>query len=311
LRYDPLENKMAEEDRVWAETIAGDDTDKLEALKGFENPGALFDAHQSLVNADWRDGIAGDDDKFKSQLERYTTPLEFGASWREQRSTISAGKYSQPLAEGATDDDIKAYREANGIPLESSGYMENLPEGMVVGEGDKEIMGSVMEMLHGYNVKPEVGHGLIKWYNGFAEDQQDTIAETDATHHQETEDKLRETWGSDYRANINLVGALIESSFDKEVKEAFLNARDDEGRAIMNIPGIVTGLAEMSRKLNPVAQLTAPTGDPAQTLNDEIAKIEKFMRDKRSEYMKDEPMQKRLRELYDIRTKHEETHKVA
>lgn len=303
---------MAED--AWYGELAGDNTDRAEQLGKFESSDAFFEAFDKgneALNFDFREGLAGDDDKFKSTLERYSTLADVGNAFREQRTTISAGNYLKPLAENATDDDVKAYREANGVPLESSGYMDNLPDGMVIGEGDKDIMADFMGALHKHNVKPEVAHEVINWYNNFAEEQQDNIAETDAAHKQEYEDTLRQTWGSDYRANTNLVGALIESTFNAESKEAFLNARDGEGRGIMNNPGIVAGLAEISRKLNPVAQLTPPTGDPAQTLNDEIAKIEKFMRDKRSEYMKDEPMQKRLRELYEIRTQHEETHKVA
>ncbi len=302
------------EDEQWYGGLAGDNTDRAEQLGKFESADAFFesvDKGNEALNFDFREGLAGDDDKFKSTLERYSTLADVGNAFREQRTTISAGNYLKPLPDNATDDDVKAYREANGVPLESSGYFDNMPEGMVVGEGDKEIMADFMGSLHKHNVKPEVAHEVINWYNNFAEEQQDNIAETDAAHKQEYEDTLRETWGSDYRANTNLVGALIESTFNAESKEAFLNARDGEGRGIMNNPGIVAGLAEISRKLNPVAQLTAPTGDPAQTLNDEIAKIEKFMRDKRSEYNKDEPMQKRLRELYEIRTQHEATHKVA
>ena len=74
----------------------------------------------------------------------------------------------------------------------------------------------------------------------------------------------------------------------------------------MNIPGVLQGLAEISRKLNPVNQLVPKTGGTAQqTLEDEITDIEKFMRDDRKAYNKDERAQARLRDLYQIRLDHE------
>ena len=257
-------------------------------------------------NANWRDAFAGEDDKFKSQLERYNSPEDLGKAFREQRATISSGNLKQTPDENATPEDLAAFRAANGIPAEASGYLENLPEGLVLGEEDKEIFENFSGAMHEMNVEPQVMHKVIDWYNGFAEDQQDAMAELDNGHHQETEDQLRTEWGTDYRANINLVGSLIETTFGEENASAILNARDAEGRALMNIPGVLQGLADISRQLNPVAQLAPSTGRTAdQTLEDEIGELEKFMKDDRKAYNKDEKSQARLRELYQIRIDHE------
>lgn len=285
--------------------MAGDNVERLEGLNKFDTQDAFFEHYDGMVNHNWRDDFAGDDDKFKSTLERFNTPADMGNAYREAQGLIRSGSSRTPPAEGADEADVKAFREANGIPLEASGYMDNLPDGLVVGEEDREIMGDFMGVLHGMNVDPKVGHAVIDWYNNFTEQAQDDLADNDSSHHQETEDQLRQSWGGDYRANINLIGALIDSTFGSEHKEVILNARDPDGRAIMNIPGVLEGLAELSRKVNPVAQLAPSGGDPAQTLNTEIAELEKYMRADRPAYNKDEPAQARLRQLYDIRIKHE------
>jgi len=306
---DPITNPITDPGEPdWFKDMVTDDTppERVEFLKSFDTQEALFESAQTAQNANWRDAFAGDDEKFKSQLERYNTPADLGNAFREQRATISGGNLKTGLAEGATEDDIKAYRETNGIPLESDGYLENLPEGLVLGEDDKEIFADFAGAMHEMNVEPAVMHKVIDWYNGFAEDQQDTLAEIDHSHHQETEDALRTEWGTDYRANINLVGSLIESTFGEENANALLNARDAEGRAIMNIPGVLEGLANLSRKINPVAQLAPKSGrTPDQTLEDEIGEIEKYMKEDRAKYNKDEKAQARLRELYQIRIDHE------
>lgn len=306
---DPITNPISDPiEPDWFKDMVDDKTppERVEFLKSFDTQDALIDSAQTAQNANWRDAFAGEDDKFKSQLERYSTPEDLGKAFREQRSTISSGNLRPTPDENATPEDLAAFRSANNIPAESSGYLENLPEGLVLGEEDKEIFENFAGAMHEMNVEPAVMHKVIDWYNGFAEDQQDTMAEMDNGHHQETEDALRTEWGTDYRANINLVGSLIEGTFSEENASAILNARDAEGRAIMNIPGVLEGLASIQRQLNPVARIAPATGRTAdQTLEDEITDIEKFMRDDRDKYNKDEKSQARLRELYQIRIDHE------
>ena len=310
---DPITNPISDPSEPdWFKDMVNDDTppERVEFLKSFDTQDALIDSAQTAKDANWRDDFARDaegniDDKFKSQLERYGSPADAGKAFREQRATISGGTYKTAPGADATEDDIKAYREANNIPAEAAGYLDNLPEGLVVGEADKELMTDFLGSMHTLNAPPEYAHAAIEWYNGFAEDQQDQAAEIDHEHHQETEDTLRQEWGSDYRANINLIGALLDQTFGEENRDVLMNARDEGGRAIMNIPGVLAGLADISRKMNPVAAIAPKTGLSAQeTLEDEIKGIEDFMRKDRKAYNKDEKQQARLRELYDIRIKH-------
>jgi hypothetical protein len=302
------------DDGHWADSLITDDTPEAHAtaLKGFETQEDLNNAFLGSLDKNWREDFARGEDgevdtKFLSSLERYENPRALGSAFREQRSTISSGQYKQAPGPDASEDDVKHFREANGIPLESDGYLENLPDGLVLGEDDKEIFSNFAGAMHEMNVEPAVMHKVIEWYNGFAEQEQDALAAMDNEHHQATEDQLRQDWGSDYRANINLVGALIETTFGEEIAPSILNARDQEGRAIMNIPGVLEGLATISRQLNPVAAIAPQTGrTAAETMEEEIEGIEKFMRTNRAEYNKDQKMQDRLKELYQIRIDHAE-----
>lgn len=294
-------NTVVNDEGHWAESLVGDNAERLEALKSFETPDAFFNAYDEAANKDWRKEIAGDDDKFLSNLQRFENPVAFGNSFREAQQTIRSGQLQKPLAEGATEEDIKAYREANGIPLEPAGYLQNLPEGLVIGEDDKEILGDFMGVLHSKNVAPDVAHEIIGWYNQFAENEQAALAEMDEQQLQETTDQLRQDWGSDYRANINLVNGLLSSTFGEEAAKQLINGRFGDGRAFMNDPAVLQGLAALARKVNPVAQLTGNQGDPTMALNDEISQLEKYMRENRTAYNSDEKAQARLRELYEIR----------
>lgn len=300
-----VDNPMNTDDS-WKESLAGDDTTRMEALSGFQSPDDLFNSLSESQNFDWRSAAAGDDDKFKSQLERFDSLGSFANSFREAQQKISSGQLKDQLPANATDDQIKHYREANGIPLEPNGYTENLPDGLVLGEEDKEIFSSFAEALHSVNAPPEIAHKAIEWYNNFAEQQQDAMAEIDHEHHMATEDELRRDWGGDYRQNINIVGALVEKTFGKEGKNVILNARGPDGRAVMNNPEVLKGLAELAREvMHPMSIPGQQGNDAQQTVDDEIAEIEKVMREDRQAYNRDEKMQARLRQLYDIRAKHQ------
>lgn len=289
----------------WIDTLAGDNTEIREQLSNFDSKDAFLSDYTSAKNADWRDGIAGEDEKFKSTLERFKSPGDFGNAFREAQQTIRSGQFKQPPGEDATPEQIASFREANNIPQEAAGYLENLPDGLVLGDEDKELFTDFLGAIHEVNADPAIAHKAVEWYNGFKEKEQDYLASTDAAQHQETEDQLRQEWGGDYRQNINLVGAFLEKTFGAEVKEVLMDARGPDGRAIMNHIGVLQGLADQARAtLHPMQLAGQSAGDAMKATDDEIAEIEKVMRENRAAYNKDEAMQARLRDLYEIRSKH-------
>ena len=302
---------MAENDTAWRDEIAGDGEDaaaRLEILQGFDTPTALFDAHQTQANVNWRDAFVPEEDEggaVAAQMERFKAPADFGNSYREAQATLSSNKQSVPLPENATEDDILAFRTTNELPLEAKDYLENLPDGLVLGEDDTEIAEAFMGALHGQFAPAKYGHALIGAYNEFKEKGQAAEAEMDNTQHAETTTALREDWGTDYRANINIAQAWMEKTFGKEGKEQLLHGRFQDGRGFMNDPTILKAFVEIARSMDPLAPIVPTDTSAVTTMNDEIAEIEKFMRTDRTAYNKDEKKQARLRELYDIRTKHD------
>lgn len=278
---------------------------RREMLSGYDTQDAFFDAHHAAVNADWRDPIAGDDDKFKSTLGRYATPADFGNAHREAVQKIRAGDIG-PSAPGpeATDEDLKSYRTEIGVPLEAEGYLKDLPDGLVVGENDKELMLDFMGKLHSVNAPPAIGHAAIEWYNDLEERMQTAQQDNDGKESQETTDELRDAWGQDYRTNMNLITSLLNSSFGDEAGDMLTNGRFADGRGFFNNVEVMKGFANLARLANPVAPLIPNDAKQLQGMHDEIKEIESKMGTQ--EYKKDEGMQARLRELYDIRLKVEQ-----
>ena len=292
-------------DGNWYDSMAGEDAGKVEILSKFETADAFYDSHQGMANANWRAPFVPEGDDGKA-MERFESPEAYGKAFKEAQATISAGFKPGVLPDGATDDDIKAFREANDIPADVEGYYENMPDGLILGDDDKPIADVFMNALHGANAPPAIGHALISAYNDFAEKEQDAQADMDIEQSKEATDELRGTWKGDYRQNINAVETFLEREFGKEVKDQMLNGRFGDGRAFMNDPKILEVLARVERTLNPLVPLHhTGDGDPVESMNDEITKIEKYMRTNRTDYYKDDKMQGRLRDLYEMRTKNQ------
>ncbi len=259
----------------------------------------------------WRESIAGDNADLGKALQRYTTPKAVAEALVAAQEKIRTGQHKQPLPANANEQEIKAYREAHGIPETAEAYLEKLPDGLVIGDEDRPIFESFVKTLHAQNADPKIAHAAVKWYNEFVEEQQAQVAENDAGHKAESEDALRAEWGGDYRANVNVVETYL-GTMPAEAAEALRGARGPDGRLLLHTPAVMQALAQSARELNGVVTITGIEGSvPAEKLDEAIAQIEKFMRTNRADYNKDEKLQAKLRGLYEARVKRDSKSRAA
>lgn len=252
---------------------------------------------------DWREKLAGDNEKFLKQLQRFQDPSALGKSYLAAQQRISSGELKKVLPENPTEEQIAEYRKENGIPEKAADYLKDLPDGLVLGESDTPIVEDFAERMLQLNAPKEVVHEAAKWYNDFREQQIDARHEQDNTQREETEETLRAEWGNEFKPTLNNVQALLSSTFDEETASAFLNARAPDGTALLNMPGVMKGLAQIAREMNPMISLPGGTGDVKQSIDDRIADIEKMMREDRKAYNKDQKVQEEYRNLLDQREK--------
>lgn len=255
---------------------------------------------------DWRTRLAGDDAKLAKRLERFTEPGAIVKSWLSAEQKISSGEFKSRLPENATPEQLAAFRKEHGIPEAPEGYFEKLPDGLVIGEDDKEGVAGLAKELHELNAPPSIVHKVIGYYNAYKQSQMDAIAEKDTADVTATEDTLRADWGKDYRPNINAVQTYLEANFGDEEREAIMNARAPDGRALMNIPGVLKAFATMAREANPPITIPATGGNQATAITDRIAELQKLQGNKGSEYWKgpkSAAMQQEYRDLIEMREK--------
>jgi hypothetical protein len=255
---------------------------------------------------DWRKDVAGTDEKLLKRLERYQDPKAAVAALISLQNELSSGKYKRAdPPKDATPEQMNQWRTENGLPTEAKGYLEKLPDGLVIGEADKPIFESLMGDLHKINAEPKVAHAIATWYNDFNQKQEAAIAAADVANAAATAETLKTEWGADYTANTNLRAQILATA-PAEVQEAFTTARLADGTLLGEHPHISRWLVQMQREINPLATLMPNGIDGPKAVADEISSIEKLMGNNYSEYWqgpKSGPMQARYRELITARDK--------
>ena len=250
-------------------------------------------AEPSGLDENWRRKAAGENGKMAKWLGRYSTVEDALSAGFEAQATLRSTR-SNVLPDDPSEEQLAEWRAENGIPAKPEEYQ--LADGLVVGEADKPVLDAVLAAMHKENATPGQVNAAV---NAYYEAKKQEIADVEI---RDTGDKnditqtLRDEWGPDFHSNKNAVHSLI-NQFPEDSRELLMNARLSDGMALMNHPGIVMTLADLSRKTNPAATVVPNANDPVTAISDELASIRKTMRDNPQEYWKDDRMQARHREL--------------
>ncbi|MFA7333359.1 MAG: hypothetical protein WC130_03600 [Kiritimatiellia bacterium] len=244
---------------------------------------------------DWRRKLAGEDEGDLKTLGRFASEKDLWNAYKNLRGKVSSGELKAPLAKDATPEQIKEYREANGIPDAAEKYLEAIPDGVDFGDEDRAAMVPFLKEMHDMNAPKEYVQAAMKAYHNSVLQQNERIRENDSVMKSETEESLRAEWGPDYKPNMAAVNNLMDAHFPADVKAALMNARDHEMKPLLFNKGFLQAMAQLGRELNPVGSTYGTGMDNIDTIDSEMKKIEGKMGTK--EYWKDEKMQGRYREL--------------
>lgn len=249
----------------------------------------------------WRDLMANGDDKLAKQLQNFTSPDMVAKAFADLRKKISSGDYKQTLPDDATDEEIAQWRKDNGVPDSPEGYKLELPSGFEFDEVDQPIVESFQKAAHEANLPNDAVNSVMNWYAQFQEEQRTQMATADAEHQEQAIQELRSSWPQgEYKANLNAGRELLQS-VGEEFADWLFHARGPDGMAVGNHPGFRQFLAQMAQERNPAASLL-PTGqNNEQGINSRIQEIEKYMREDRRAYNKDQAVQQELMRLYEAR----------
>lgn len=250
--------------------------------------------------ADWRRTVAKEDAKVQARLERYASPEVALQALIAAQNKISSGELRPKLGKDASPEQLAEWREAHGIPAAPDQYnLGKDVEGM-----DGEWLKKVYAKAHETNQTPDQIKASLGVLKELTLETQARRSEEDQRLKTESEEALRAEWGAEYRRNVNLINSLLDGEANPELKEKVLGGRLADGTPFGSSP-------EMMRLLASLALIKNPTGivvpgseaNPLKGVSEEIAAIEKVMRENRRAYNKDEKMQARYRDLLDARIK--------
>ncbi len=250
----------------------------------------------------WREQIAGDDEKALEQLKRYSDPTKVWHKARalEQKVTSGELKDASPFPADGSDEEKQAWREANGIPSEPTAY----DIGRELDDEEKEGLADFLKHAHQQNYSPDVVKDMIDYLYSAAETEEAAETEADKRREQEAEDQLRGEWNKNFRGNMNRIEGLSDLISDGDAKEGFLDARLPDGTKIRHSPEVMNFLLDLSMAYNPAGTLVpGQGGDVISSIQDELDQIDEARRKDRKAYNKDEKMQARERELLAAREK--------
>lgn len=250
---------------------------------------------------DWREQYAKDDEKTLKRLQRYASPQAALDAMIAAQDKIRSGVLKSALPENATPEQLKMWREENGIPESPEQYDTGLPDGQTINEHDKALVDGFLKASHDSNMSPAQVKQSLAWYFTEQQRQIDAMAERDAQAKRSAEDELRGEWGDEYRQNTNLINGLLDTA-PVGVRENFMGARLADGSILENNPQVLRYLIGLAREINPVATVVPGAGvNTASAIDNEIAALEGRMKNDRPAYFKDNKAQARYRELITAR----------
>jgi hypothetical protein len=187
-----------------------------------------------------------EDPKQAKLLERFQKPAEIAKAWLAAQQKIRSGEYKRAAPVGDKPEEIKAWRDEQGIPDSPDGY--EIP-GVDLATLDPETKATLDHMrtrLHGENFDKGKATVVASILQEVATMQAERTAEADATRMDAVEDTLRAEWGPEYRKNLNMNGALLSQHFGDEM-DSVLSARMPNGTRLADHPVFNKFLNAMAR----------------------------------------------------------------
>lgn len=269
-------------------------------------------ADPAPAEVDWRTDMATDngvvDEKLLGWLGRFQSKASAAKAIKQTRDDISAGKYIKPLGEDASDEEKAVYRKTFGIPETPEGYLEKLPDGLVVGDDDRPNVDKFVEAMHAKNAPKPVVEAALQTYFDMVDEMSAQQQEAADQAKDNAIEELRTEWGTDYKRNLNVMTAYREA-LPEAVNNMLANGLMPDGTPIGYNPEVLKWLTSMALESNPHATVVPGAGsNQGEAIQEEISQIEGMMGDRQSAYWKGEKgpdgktaKERRLLTLYEAR----------
>lgn len=202
---------------------------------------------------DWRESLAGGDEKELARLKRFASIENYHKSNRELLKKFSAGQTGSTLPDDAKPEEIAAYRKAAGIPEAPEGYGLAYPETMKPTEADAAVLGEFQKHMHAAHVPPAAAKAAFDFYlknmGDGATAKAEAIQQATAQNLAEVRSAMP---GAEFKRNMTLTQDFLAKHFDgsEQALDTVLDAvvMSEHGPVkIRNYAPFLKGFAGMAR----------------------------------------------------------------
>jgi hypothetical protein len=242
--------------------------------------------------------LAGGDEGLLKALERYKSKEAISKAFREARTAAKNASKPLRLTDKATEDEVKAYREAVGIPEDAKDYPVDFREDYEASDADKEILGEFRAAMHERNVDPKAAAAALEWYQDFSQAQQQALDGNLAAVAKKTQAELRAEWGGEFDGNIGAVRELMTSHLGKDGFDRMMGMRLMDGSRLQDDPAFVKMMAQISTDYyGSNAIYNGDIETTSKTVQERIDELMKLRTSNEEEYFGDK-VQAELSKLY-------------
>ncbi len=237
-------------------------------------------AEQSVAPPDWPDdwrdrfikkAPATERETLQKRLNRFTSPDNVLSSYLELDRKLRGGQLTPVLPEGATEDEVKAYRKGAGVPDEATpdAYGVKWPDGFEASEADQSDLKDFVGVLHSKNVPPAVAQDLWKFYQGVRDKAEGQAAAFAENRTVDNRAELRAEFGRDTDTNLRLGATFIDKHLGSpERRHALVGLTLADGTKLGDHPEFVRLFTTAARATLDDQEMAVAEVDSGQSPND-------------------------------------------
>lgn len=243
------------------DTLAGGGTALAKGAKGDDTLAGGAKGN-GAPGDDWRDQLAGDNVKFRKELDRFTDWRSYALSAQALKTRLSAGELRAPFPVKGTDAEKQAWRETAAYPDKPEALLEGLDKGekpIVIGEEDKPLALDYVTRLHAAGMPKEAAEIGMRFYFDNQAKVAGEMKAQDETEERDAISALTVEWGKDTKTNFTMNTSLLDlgpkavAGKDGKItkasfKDRMMHARMGDGTMFGNDPDAMKWLNQIARQ---------------------------------------------------------------
>jgi hypothetical protein len=198
----------------------------------------------------WREALGRGDAARMKRLERYATPDAIADALLATQDRLRRGAQMPLLPDDATEDEIKEFRKANGVPDKASDYGLAFPDGTTPSEAEKLRLSGFQEFMHSKHIPPAHVKAAFEYYTAVQEHaQQERVEQVTEMNAQAVAELRKEYPGREFKRNMTIAEEFLSRHFegDEAALDQVLQAYLPNGMQVKNFPPFIKGLVRMGR----------------------------------------------------------------